>query len=125
VEITKLIIQFAKKSLYSIKDNEGRTVLHVAAFNQKDEIVKLLTTACPSIIPLVDNRGKSALFYMHPRKRTPLRLTLSQQNNQINGFQSIFNQPTLSDIILTTDSKSDKFNPIIAIRLCYGLAGLG
>jgi ankyrin repeat protein len=108
IELVKTLISFAKKTLYSIKDNEGRTALHLAANHQKDEIVKLLTTACPSIIPIVDNRGKTALFYMHPRKRNPLRITLSQHNNQIVGFQSLFNQKQFSDIALFPEVKSSQ-----------------
>uniref|UniRef100_A0A6B2L2L7 BTB domain-containing protein n=1 Tax=Arcella intermedia TaxID=1963864 RepID=A0A6B2L2L7_9EUKA len=101
LQILNLLLTFANKSLYYKKDNEGRTALHVAAMAQKDEVVRIIATKCPSIIPLVDCKGKSALFYMHPRKRNPIRFLFTQHNNNaVLNHHKLFDDKTTSDITL-------------------------
>jgi len=62
IDILKLILSHAKKSLYTRRDNEGRTALHLAAIAQRDDVVKLLTNTCPFIIPIPETAEKRLYF---------------------------------------------------------------
>ena len=55
-----LLLKYNRKAAY-IRDNEGRTALHLAASRFK--IFKMIISYCPDCAEIVDKTGKNALHY--------------------------------------------------------------
>ncbi|XP_062119757.1 protein ACCELERATED CELL DEATH 6-like [Humulus lupulus] len=64
VEITKMLLENNESSAY-IKNKEGMTTLHIAAYNEccGDKIMKEILTSCPDSYEEVDNEGRNVLHH--------------------------------------------------------------
>ena len=62
--LVELLLQNTPKSLWTAQDNQGRTALHFAIFwSATCDVVVALIKACPDIVCIHDNEGKSPLDY--------------------------------------------------------------
>ncbi|GMN32964.1 hypothetical protein TIFTF001_003887 [Ficus carica] len=58
----KQLLEFDKSAAY-IQDEQGRTVLHIAAWNGLEAIMKEIMLQCTDCCELVDNRGRNVLHF--------------------------------------------------------------
>lgn len=89
----KQLLEFDKSAAY-IQDEQGRTVLHIAAWNGLEAIMKEIMLQCTDCCELVDNRGRNVLHF-------------AVESNQFKAVEVIIKQYSLSYLLNATDSEGN------------------
>ncbi|XP_054776023.1 uncharacterized protein LOC129284537 [Prosopis cineraria] len=61
-DVAEVLLKQDRNTAY-MRDNEGRTALHFAAYCGNDSVIKKILEYCPDCFELVDHKGRNALHY--------------------------------------------------------------
>jgi len=106
-DMLDMIIDLLNYDICKIKEpNEGNTALHVAAIENKENIVRLLVKRFKRLILVKNNKGYTPLLYVPYKVRKSILNSYVESQIRIKGFSSLINNEETSDItLISSDGK--------------------